>query len=168
MQEWQSSFRALRRLKSPSRASGSVTHAWWWTLVMRKAGTRLYTLCCPLTVVLFFVVCPRYAEACRICHLEGIIGDNPCRTSNILAFVTAGGLPTQNDLTDMSLFRCFRIFISASAYPPYIVRPFYSMASLILTGTLILTETFSTPLSNFSSLYALCKSVWALYPARSV
>jgi hypothetical protein len=44
------------------------------------------------------VDCPRYTEAHRICHLDGVISDilsdNPCPALNILAFITAIGLAT--------------------------------------------------------------------------
>jgi hypothetical protein len=47
-------------------------------------------------VALVLVDCPHYAEAHRVCHLDGVIseilGDNPWRASDVLAFVTAVGL----------------------------------------------------------------------------
>jgi hypothetical protein len=86
VQEWQSSFRSvLKDLVTLTH----LTQGHW----LRGEPAPVCTQCgAPLTAARTLVGCPLYAEARRICDLDGVFSDisgyNPCLASNVLAFDT--------------------------------------------------------------------------------
>jgi hypothetical protein len=99
VQEWQSPLGAVRKdqvtLKRLQIGPTRLTHG---PLLGRQPAPDCAHCGVPLTVANVLVGGPAYAEARCICHLDDVIfdilGDNPCWTSNVLAFVAAFGPAT--------------------------------------------------------------------------
>jgi hypothetical protein len=106
-QDWQWLVRAVRR-DEINLTRLQIGHTCLAHEHLRGQPAPVFTHCgVPLTVARILVDCRRYAEARRICHLEGVIcdilGGNLWRASNILAFCSRA---CHSDLTDF--FRiCF-------------------------------------------------------------
>jgi hypothetical protein len=116
VQEWQSSFRAVRKDEvTLTLVRIGHTRLITQTVVTMRAGTCLCNCGVPLTVV----DCSCYAEARRICHVGGVICDircdNSCRVTNVLAFVTGIGLA--NSIYRIRFLHRFRILVPFKPFP---------------------------------------------------
>jgi hypothetical protein len=98
-----------------------------------------------------------------VCHLHGVISDklrdNPCGSSNVLAYVTASGLDTMINgfLQPLSNFGFFYVPCVGTRTVRFQAPLQPGQFRSILNQQL--SDTISTPLLDFSSFYALCESL---------